>query len=254
MHIITPYNPWAPKKNKKSWQEEAWEQQQVAEIEARMLAEASSNTLPQNSPDTSLAAVGPSVNAAAGGGGQPPVQYFHPESVVPVFDRTPTTAIAPARIQFINLTPNVNLYKYRWVFSDGQTSNEIAPLMTFNSGSIGGYAITASLQLTGSTGTAGTASLKVYTVLSPPTITAGFTLVSSSKTAPSDFTFTNTSTNTSQIPSTTYKWVFGSGSITSSLTTPSVFTYTAPGGFTASLQSTGSYNITSSYTQSFRLA
>jgi len=39
MEIITPYDPWTPKKPK-TWQETVFEQQAIAEAEARMIAEA----------------------------------------------------------------------------------------------------------------------------------------------------------------------------------------------------------------------
>jgi hypothetical protein len=52
MHIITPYNPYASK-NSKTWQEEAWEQQQIAEIEAKRSMEAENKALPIQPPKPS---------------------------------------------------------------------------------------------------------------------------------------------------------------------------------------------------------
>jgi len=255
MHIITPYDPWSPKK-KKTWQEELWEQNQIAEIEAQILAEASSKSLPENSPAIAAATVGGMANTMTGGGGKPPPQFFNPQSAQANFDRSPTTAAAPARVQFTNLTPNPSLYTFNWLFSDGQTSTAVSPSILFNTGSTAGYGLTASLAMSGSNGAPGTRSPDVYFVLTPPTVTSRFTMVSSSKTAPSTFTFTNTTTNTSQIPSTNYLWLFGSSSLANSssvLETPPTFIYTKAGAYTASLQATGSYAVTSLYTQSFVL-
>jgi hypothetical protein len=250
MHIITPYNPWAPKK-KKTWQEEIWEQQAIAEAEARMLAEASSKTLPQNSPDISVATAGPAVNAAAGAGGSPPPQFFDPAGTQANLNRAPAVVAAPAQIVFTNLTPNAHLYRFNWTFSDGQTSTELNPTLVFQTGSTAGYGMTASVSITNSLGVPGTRSPDVYTILSPPTVTALFTRSFSSPIGPMTASFTNLSTNTSQIPSTIYLWVFGDAT-GSALTNPT-HGYFRTGSFTASLQATGSYNITSNYTQSFTI-
>jgi len=145
MYIITPYDPYAPKK-KKTWQEELWEQQQIAETEAKMLAEAASKTLPPNAPETSVATAGPMVNAMAGGGGQARPAFYQ--------------------------------------------RNDL--------------------------------------------LVAGFTFTSSSKTAPANITFVNTSTNGG--PGTmTYFWDLGSGSLTSTATTPPVQAYTVAGTYTVTL-------------------
>lgn len=249
MHIITPYDPWSPKRKKKTWQEEAWEQQQIAEIEAQVLKEASSRTLPPNSPDTSLATAGPAVNAAAGGGGHPPQQFFHPEEASPNFNRSPASTVAPARVQFTNLTQNPHLYNFNWTFSDGQTSTLLNPLMLFDTGSTAGYGITASLSITNSLGEVGTKSPDVYTVVALPTVAASFTTTSGSNIGPITASFTNATTNNSQIPSTTYLWLFGDG--TSSVAASPTHGYVNTGSYTASLQASGSYAVTSLYTQSF---
>ena len=49
MHLITPYSPWSPKKNR-TWQDEAWEQQQIAEIEAKTSEKTEKLNVPENLP------------------------------------------------------------------------------------------------------------------------------------------------------------------------------------------------------------
>lgn len=249
MHIITPYNPWAPKK-KKTWQEQMWEDQQIAELEAKVIAESQNRSLPDNAPAVSIAVAGPMVNAMAGGGGQPPPQFFNPTLETVAFTFSPTSGAGPLTIQFSNQTTSPQFDLYKWVFGDGTTSALVNPSHLYSN--TGSY--TVKLEVSNSLTSQPGGSTSQTISASIPSITAGFTKVSSSKTAPSIFTFTNTTVNTSQTPTTTYKWLFGSGSITSSLASPAPFTYTAPGGYTASLQATGSYsNLTSLYTQSFVL-
>jgi PKD repeat protein len=240
MHIITPYNPWAPKK-KKTWQEEAWEQQAIAEAEARFLAEASSRTLPDNAPAIAEATAGPMVNAQAGGGGVPIPAFFNAVGGLPDFSGTPLTAVAPFTVQFTNLTPNNSFDTHLWNFGDGTTSTAKDPSHVFNTGSFD-----VTLTETYSDGTS-TSSLKAaYISGSIPVVTAKFTYVTSSWPAPVTANFTNTSTNTSVNPTTTYKWTLGNGQ-TTTLASPSTVYQT--GSFTASLEATGSYGKTS-YTSS----
>jgi PKD repeat protein len=79
-------------------------------------------------------------------------------------------------------------------------------------------------------------------------------MVTSSNTAPSLATFTNISTNSSQTPSTTYLWTFGSGSLTSTLENPDSVTYLNAGPYTASIQITGSYGLMAFTTRSWRIS
>lgn len=248
MHIITPYNPWAPKK-KKTWQEQQWEEQQIAEIEAKMLAEASSRTLPDNAPAIAAATVGGMANTMAGGGGQPTVQYFHPEADVVDFSASPLLDDGPVTVVFTNLTSTPQFDTYLWKFGDGTMSTDVNPTHVFDTGSF-------TVQLTASyaSGPSNATSKTAYISSSLPTVTAAFTYVTQSGGAPNDITFTNASVNSSQTPTTTYLWLFGTGSLTSTAVNPAAVTYTAPGGYTASLQVTGSYGLMSLYTQSFVLA
>lgn len=253
IYLVEPYNAYAPKQNKKHWHQIVEEQALLARIQAEQMAlqEAASKTLPPTAPDVST----PTVGTAAGAGGAYPPQVFNPAGAVVTFSFTPSTGAGPLTVQFTNQTSNAELYTYRWFFSDGQTSTERNPAIVFQSGSNATNVITASLQATSSVfGTAAAKSGLTYLSASKPTVTAGFTLVTSSNSAPSIVTFTNTSVNTSQTPTTTYLWTFGTSSLTSTSVTPNAVTYTRAGPYTASLQTTGSYGIASVVTRSFRLS
>lgn len=253
IYLVEPYNAYAPKQNKKHWHQIVEEQALLARIQAEQMAlqEAASKTLPPIAPEVST----PTVGTAAGAGGVYPPQVFNPTNAVVAFSFTPATGAGPVTVQFVNQTSNAELYTYRWFFSDGQTSTEINPTIIFQSGSNATNVITASLQATSSVfGVPANSSGLSYISASKPTVTAGFTLVTSSVSASATVTFTNTTVNTSQTPTTTYLWTFGTGSLTSTSATPNSVTYTAPGPYTASLQATGSYGIASVVTRSFRLA
>lgn len=253
IYLVEPYNAYAPKQNKKHWHQIVEEQALLARLQAEQIAlqEAASRTLPPNSPQVSI----PTVGNAAGAGGVYPPQVFNPTNAVVTFSFSPSSGAGPVTVQFTNLTSNAELYRYLWVFSDGQTSTLVNPSIVFQSGSSATTLITASLQATSSVlGVAAGTSNRTFISASKPTVTAGFTLVSSSNSAPSIVTFTNTSTNTSQTATTTYLWSFGTSSLSSSNTSPSAITYSAAGPFTASLQATGSYGISSLITRSFRLS
>jgi PKD repeat protein len=252
IYLVEPYNAYAPKQNKKHWHQVIEEQALMAKLVAEQMAlqEAASKTLPPSAPEVST----PVVGTAAGAGGAYPPQVFSPTSAVVTFSFIPATGAGPVTVQFINQTSNPELYTYRWFFSDGQTSTVVNPTVVFQSGSNATNVITASLQATSSVfGTPAAISGLTYFSASKPTVTAGFTLVTSSVSASAIVTFTNTTVNTSQTPTTTYLWTFGSGSLTSTSASPGAVSYTVAGPYTASLQATGSYGIASAVTRSFRL-
>lgn len=258
MHIITPYDPWAPKKKKKTWQEELWEQQQIAEIEAKMLAEASSRTLPPNSPDIAAATAGPAINAPAGAGGAPIVHWFSSQNAGSVtsinFAIVPSAmGTAPFTAQFQNLSsPDaLNFWTWIWNFNDGTAgSTDRDPLHTFaNTGSY-------NIALTGSSpnGTVVTQSVRVaYASASRPNlpITVAFTPTQTTGSVPLTVSFLNLTPNYSATNANTYKWIF-SGSTTpvtpvttSALTNPSITFYNT-GSYSIKLETTGSWDVTGS--------
>jgi len=254
IYLIEPYNAYAPKGRKKHWHEVIEEQALLQKIlaEQQAIQEAQSKTLPANSPNISVQTVG---NMSAGAGGSPIVRFFGPLPGTTVdFTGSPTTGAGPVTVNFVNLNNPQISDTFLWIFGDG-TSSSLAnpPAHLYDSGSTVLSNYTASLQVTFSNGTS-TSSVKLgYISASKPTVSALFTFTTSSVSASATTTFVNASTNTSQTPTTTYLWVFGSGSLTSTLVNPAPLLYTAPGPYTASLQATGSYNITSSITRSWRL-
>jgi PKD repeat protein len=252
IYLVEPYNAYTtqPGGRKKHWHEVIEEQALLQRIMAEQIAlqEAqTSRTLPPNSPATAQAVVG---NSTGGAGGVPVVDFFHPEADIVNFSATPTTGNGPLTVKFTNSTTTQYLDTYTWNFGDGATSNDSEPTHLY--ANTGSYTVqlTASHQL----GNPVMTSSVAYISSSKPSITAGFTFVSSSKTAPSIATFINTSVNTSQTPTTTYLWVYGSGSLTSTSATPAPITYTVAGPYTASLQATGSYGLTSLVTASWRIS
>ena len=131
MHIITPHDPWSPKKKRNTWQEELWEQQQIAELEAKVLAEAQSKTLPPNSPDISVATAGPAVNAAAGGGGQArPAWYNRSALLNAAFTFVSSSKAAPSNVTITNTSTNggPGTMTYLWDLGSGSiTSTATTP-------------------------------------------------------------------------------------------------------------------------------
>lgn len=187
--------------------------------------------------------------APAGGGGW--VNNIELErQEVASFTATPSSGYAPLAVTFTNETRTPGDDTFLWSFGTGSlTSTEVtpSPLTYVRTGS---YVIT--LQSTSSAGTMTSANTTI-TVLAP-VLVAGFTLTTSSTSAPSTGSFTDTTTYTGN-GTLTYKWLYGSGSITSSAATPSPLIYRNAGGYTASLQVTESsfYRYTSVYTRSFIL-
>lgn len=131
MNIITPHNPWAPKK-KKTWQEELHEQQQIAEAEARMLAqqlhEAKSVTTPPNAPNDSVATLESTIagSNAAGGLGVPPVSFLQRQDfLVAGFTFLTSSGAAPTSASFVNTSTNAGpgTLSYLWDFGSGSLTS-----------------------------------------------------------------------------------------------------------------------------------
>lgn len=277
IYLVEPYNAYAPKGKKKHLHEILEEQallariiaeqqaRQEAELQA-IIQEAKSRTLPPQAPPESVPTiVGNSAGAGAagaegsapGGGGMPVWDFWNPKGDVVNFSFTPTGGPAPLTVQFTNLTTTPQFDSYLWTFGDGTTSTDTNPTHVYQSGSTEAP-YTCSLQTTNSvTGLPGTSSLPQYISASIPTVTAAFTFTTGSNIAPFTASFVNTTVNTSQTPTTTYKWIFtytnaAGAATTTTSAVPSGYTRRIDSGsFTASLQATGSYGITSLYTRSF---
>lgn len=256
VYLVEPYNAYSPKQKKKHWhqvvEEEALmarimaEQQIALATQQQALLEASSKTLPPNSPDTST----PTVVGipAAGGGGMPVYAYFAQGGEVVEFSGTPVSGAAPLTVQFTNLTPTPQFDSYTWNFGDAATSNDVNPVHVYQTSSA-----TFDVSLTASHDKGDTfASKLAYISSSIPVVTAAFTFITTSKVAPFSASFTNTTQNTSQTPTTNYLWKFQyDNGTTASFTTTNASTRVDTGSFTASLQATGSYGIASKATTMF---
>lgn len=246
IYLVEPYNAYAPKGRKKHWHEVIEEQALMARImaEQQALQEAQSRTLPQNSPETSTPTVG---NTAAGAGNQRLYAAFHPELANVSASVSPSGGAAPITITFSNTTRNFTLYNYVWNFGDGTTSVSANPTHLYNTSSnasnIWTASVTASDALTGQlVGTKG----GIYISASIPVVSSNFSFTTSSNRAPFTASFVNSSTNSSQTPTTTYKWIIVNGNTTTSSSAVNFSLRIDSGSFTASLFTTGSYGIAAS--------
>lgn len=282
IYLVEPYNAYAPKGKKKHLHEILEEQALLARIMAEQQArqeaelqsfiqEAKSKTLPPQAPPESVPTiVGNTAGAGAegqagsapGGGGTPAWDFWNPSGDTVNFNRSPSTGAGPLTVTFTNDTTTPQFDSYNWEFTmDGVTvtSTDVNPVVTFQTGSTNPTVITASLQATNSiSGVPGGRSPDVYTLVSVPTVTAAFTVTTSSNVAPFSMSFVNgSSTNSQTPPSLIYRWVFTYNdgvsapvATTSTSTTPTARRIDS-GSFTASLQATGSYNISSAVTHMY---
>lgn len=209
------------------------------EFIARILAEQAAQT--QNLTTVAQAAAG------GGAGGTPPRGFFQPNmnihfSISPTTSSAPTTFAvnndsSPDVIQFCNIT---------WGNGDGTTSTGITPAVhLYNTGTFN-VSMTASSIYNGATSYYG----PVAFLGSNPSVVAGFGTSSLTPTGPAPLTvtFVNTSSNTSQTPTSTFLWLFGAGSLTgtgsaqaSSSAVNPTFTFLQTGSYTIVMQMTGSY-------------
>lgn len=258
IHLIEPYNAYAPKGRKKHWTEVLEEQALLERIIAEQrLAEARNSSLPQNAPPISTPTVG---NAASGqgqtgGGGLPLVAYFNPRMTAN-FTPSATTGSAPSSIAFANASTSdlqtQGVATFLWDFGDGTTSSDLNPPTHIYTTTSSAFQVT--LKAT-SVATGITASVSQSINMPAPTVTANYSLSSSltastatsitTSVASASILFINTSTTNNANNALTYLWTFGSGSITSSLTNPPIITYTATGSYTIRLGATGSFGVTS---------
>lgn len=183
----------------------------------------------------------------AGPAGGAPYIFFHPELNLAAF--TASNLIGPTAI-FINQT-RAEANSYLWTLGDGNTSTSAANPFAYTYSNTGSFLV--SLQVTNSF-LQQSSSANLPVTLSAPTVTAGFTLASSSVSASATISFVNTTTYNGQ-GTLAFTWSFGSGSLTSSVVNPSAIIFVNTAAYTASLAVTeSSYNGTSLYTQSFKLS
>lgn len=143
------------------------------------------------------------------------------------FTATPTTGIAPLKVQFTSQTTGTITY-YAWDFGDGSTSALANPSHSYNNG--GGWTI--KLTVTGPGGSASKTKIN-YITTQPPAPTTDFTANPTTGTAPLTVQFTSQTTGVIS----SYLWDFGDGR-TSTITNPTHL-YTFPGIYSVKLTVTG---------------
>jgi PKD repeat protein len=225
--LIEPYNAWdkTPKK-KKHWHEIIEEEQLMARIIAEQQA---SQQQIQN------IAV-----AAAGAGGVPPFAYFNNEGGLIAFSYLPAAAAAPVTITFTNTTPTQfgEENTYNWVFGDGGTSTLKNPVHFYaDTGSFN-----VELQVTSSLGGNNTSASTQVVSASNPRVVAAWTATSASGIAPITVSFTNTSTNNSYQPTSSYLWNFNNGLTSTLATLTSSVAFANTQSYAVTLRHTGSYS------------
>jgi PKD repeat protein len=230
-YLIEPFTIFQGKKKDKHWM-------QIAEEEAlfyKMMQE----SVQQQQQLTALANV-------AGVGGTPEYGFFNPKLSTLGFSVSPNiTGSAPYTI-YLNPTSHdsVNRFcNFTWNFSDGTSVTGPTATKTFQTGSFR-VSLTASAQFNNAT------QAVVTTVTSSlPVVVANFTSSVQSGSVPITVTFTNLTyinqyTGSGTLPGVTYRWNFGSASLTSTETNPTV-TYYHTGSYIVRLESTGSYGMLS---------
>ena len=243
-YLIEPYNAYAPKGARKKHLHEILEEQALLE---RIIMEQQAQQALLEATNTNNASVGHAASATSAGGAMHLYNVFNP-TIDPIsFTGTPVTGDAPLMVKFTNTSNGQNVHAYTWTFGDGTNTTTTSPNHIYNTGSFT-VKLTASYLIGGISSSVA----QNYISASIPTVVSNFNISTGSVGSGSNkVTWTNLSTNSSQTPTTTYKWDFGSGSLTSSLKSPTPITYTTTGSYIASLQTTGSYNIASIFSRSF---
>jgi len=155
------------------------------------------------------------LDAAGGGGPQPPVAAF---------TGSPTTGCAPLTVNFTDQSTNTPT-SWSWTFGDGGTSTAQNPSYQYTTA--GTYTVT--LTATNASGSDGETKTNYITVSSTSTIVANFSGTPVTGAAPLNVTFTDLSTG----GPTSWAWTFGDGG-TSTAQNPS-YTYTTAGTYNVSL-------------------
>ena len=194
IYLIQPYNAYA-KPRKKTPQEEIFEQNEIAEMQYKILMqeEMHNRSLPNNAPAVAAAVAGPMHGMMAGGGGQPNPEFFKPVITSISFSVQPAFGAAPLSVQFSNQSSfDALVYdNWAWNFGDGTTGVGISPVHLYPTG-------TFSVSLTGSSTDPNITTTQSYYAnvvsASIPNLVASFTFTTSSNAHPSTATFTNTTT------------------------------------------------------------
>lgn len=229
-YLIEPYIYFQGKKKEKHWM-------QIAEEEALFYKMLMEQTQQQQAQQTT---------PVAGAGGVPEYNFFHPKISTLNFSISPSiTGSAPYTIYLNPVCDNtvIRYCDWSWNFGDGTTATGPTATKIFDTGSFI-ITVTATTQFNKVTQTATsevTASL--------PVVVANFTSSVESGSVPLTVTFTNLTfinqyTGSGDLPGVTYRWDFGSGSLTSTSTNPTAIYYDT-GSYIVRLEATGSYGMAS---------
>jgi len=254
IYLIEPYVYGNGTKRKKHWME-------IADEEAlyfKMVQEA----IQQQNVQNAIAA------GQTGASGVPEYRYFMPNMALS-YSVSPATADGPLTVTFTNQShEDINRYgTFSLVFGDGTTSSD--PNTTHLYMNTGSY--TVGISASAIFNNRSVASLPLVISASKPTVVAGFTFTTSSKTGKCTASFTSTSTVSSQTPYALYKVYFGDTNSASFAVTGSTLNinyidnnttipapglathnYFVSGSITASVHITSSYrNIASNFTRSW---
>lgn len=152
-------------------------------------------------------------------------------------DALPESGCVPLQVAFKDssqLTGDIQIIAYSWVFGDGTSSTLANPTHTYNT--VGNF--TVSLELSTNYGTCNVTQVfpeKIKTGIQPLTAFTTNPSPAGACNPPLNVTFTNTTSGGSG--ALTYSWDFGNGA-TSNLANPPAQTYTTTGNFTVTLVAT----------------
>ncbi len=270
--LVEPYNAYTsqPGGRKKHWheivEEQALLQRIIQDQQAQQaIQEATSHTLPPNSPSIASATV---AGNAAGAGGMPTPQFFNPNMVVSyttVANINNLTGSAPCGVNFLvggnSDLIALSLINFNWNFGSGSsgTGGGLNPSYLYSSTGSFRTSMTASAISDPSNKVSSSVLIKII----PPTVTAGFTAtdgnlipdVDNNYTASSNdvINFINASYSNNASNPFTYNWNFRSGSTPTSTLQNPVFTFTTASSYVVTLGVTGSFGITSSVNHTFKI-
>ena len=269
--LVEPYNAYTSQKGgrKKHWheivEEQALLQRIIQDQQAQAIQEATSHTLPPNSPSIASATV---AGNAAGAGGMPTPQFFNPSMSVYYTTLTTINALtgsAPSSVNFL-VGGNSDLFalsliNINWNFGSGSpgTGGGLNPSYLYSSTGSFLTSMTASAISNPTNKVSSSVLIKII----PPTVTAGFnatngTLVQdidNNFTASADdvINFVNTSYSNNASNVFAYNWNFRSGSTPSSTLQDPTFTFTSANTYVVTLGVTGSYGVTNAINHNFKI-
>lgn len=186
-------------------------------------------------------AFGPAVSAG-GAGGSPPRGFFKPDtSAGSHFSADVKVGVVPYTVTFGNDSgPDVvSYFNHVWNFGDGGSDTTARPIHTYTTTGSFKVELTSS-GIYDSSNTVSTSSVGFISGSVPNLPVVSFTVVTSSRNAPSTATFTN-GTTWNSTGALTYRWLFGDNVASSSAQANPVYVYAVTGSFTVKLEATGAF-------------